>query len=33
MFGILCFILSRKGKTTEMQKKICVVYAGGAVTD
>ena len=33
VFGVLCFITSRKVKTTEMQKKICAVYGEGAVTD
>ena len=35
ILGILCFIYYfKKGKnTTETQKKICVVYGKGAVTD
>ena len=34
MLGILCFIISKKGKNaTEMQKKICIVCGEGAVTD
>ena len=33
IFGILCLIISRKGKHNEMQDKICVVYGEGAVTD
>ena len=33
IFGILCFIISRKVKTQLKQKKICVVYGQGAVTD
>ena len=32
-FGTLCFVISRKVKTTEKQKKICAVYAEGAVTN
>ena len=32
-FGRLCSIISRKVKTAETQKKICAVYAEGAVTD
>ena len=35
IFGTLCFIISRKVKTTEMQKKkiFCTVCGEGAVTD
>ena len=34
IFGILYFIISRKVKnTTETQKKICVLFGEGAVTD
>ena len=34
ILGILCFIISRKVKdATETQKKICVVYGEGAVTN
>ena len=33
IFGILCFIISRKVKnTTETQRKISAVYGDGAVT-
>ena len=32
-FGRLCSLISRKVKTAETQKKICAVYAEGAVTD
>ena len=33
IFGALCFIISRKAKTTETSKNICAVYGEGAVTD
>ena len=34
IFGILCFIISRKVKTQlKYKKKICSVYGEGAVTD
>ena len=34
IFGILCFIISRKVKTQlKCRKKICAVYGEGAVTD
>ena len=34
IFGILCFIISRKVKNaTETQKKICAAYGEDAVTD
>ena len=32
-FGILCFIISRKVKTTETQQKIYAVYGESTVTD
>ena len=32
-FGILCFYFKKGKNTTEMQKKICVVYGKVAVTD
>ena len=34
IFGILCFIISRKVKTQlKRKKKVCAVYGEGAVTD
>ena len=33
IFGILCFIISRKVKMQLKHKKICAVYGEGAVTD
>ena len=33
IFGILCFIISRKVKTQLKCNKICAVYGEGAVTD
>ena len=31
IFGMLCFIVSRKVKTQQRQKKICALYGKGAV--
>ena len=33
IFGILRFIISRKIKMQQAQKKVCAVYGEGAVTD
>ena len=33
IFGILLYHFKKDKNTTEMQKKICVVYGEGAVTD
>ena len=33
IFGILCFIISRKVKMQLKEKKICSVYGEGAVTN
>ena len=33
IFSILCFIISREGKTAETQKKICALYGEGGVSD
>ena len=33
IFCILCFIISRKVKSQQMQKKICAVCEEGPVTD
>ena len=33
LFCILCFIISRKVKTPQMQNKVCAVCREGAVTD